>query len=175
MEITWKQTTWYVFHKFTLEYIPEYKEHYINFFNSFKTILPCEICLNHYNIQLNRPGLSIFENLNSEKVFGWTIKLHNNVNVTHKKKEWSLVEARNYYSSLSLDPSYVKIMVLDLVKNNFRKGPLKTNELLSMLNSLRYIYPIQTVRERLIDMNIKLDHVTIKEWLLEFLKIIYMN
>ncbi len=175
MELTWKQTTWYVFHKFSLEFIPESIEHYKNFYNSFKTILPCEICLNHYNIQLNRNGLTINENINKDKMFEWTVKLHNNVNATHKKKEWSIVEARNYYDSNKLDPNYVKIMILDLVRNNFKKGPMKTNELLIMLNSMRFIYPDKNIREKLINMNIKLDYSNIRDWLLEFLKIIYLN
>lgn len=175
METSWKQTTWYVFHKFTLEFLPEYKEHYKIFFNSFKIILPCEVCLNHYNIQLNRPGLSIDENLNKENIFDWTIKLHNNVNATHKKKIWNFQESKEYYTSSSLDPNYIKVMILDLVRANYRKGPIKTNELFNMLNSLRYIYPISSVREKLINMKIQLNHSNIKEWLLEFLKIIYIK
>jgi hypothetical protein len=66
-------------------------------------------------------------------------------------------------------------MILDLVRTNFRKGPIKTNELFNMLNSLRYIYPISSIREKLINMNIQLNHSNIKEWLLEFLKIIYLK
>ncbi len=173
MELSWKQTTWYVFHKFTLEFYPEELEHYKNFFNSFKTILPCEICLNHYNIQLNRPGLMLNENLNKDNIFGWTIKIHNNVNISHKKKEWNILEAQNYYSSSTIDPSYIKIMVLELVRTNFKKGPLKTNELFNMLNSMRYIYPIKEIKDKLLNMNSGPTHQNMKEWLLEFLKIIY--
>ncbi len=175
MDLTWKQTTWYVFHKFSLEFIPENIEHYKNFFNSFKIILPCEICLNHYNIQLNRQGLTLNENLNKEKIFDWTVKLHNNVNAMHKKKVWNEIEAKNYYTNLNVDANYVKIMVLDLVRNNFKKGDMKTNELLIMLNSLRYIYPNTSIRDKLINMNTILDKNNIREWLLEFLKIIYIN
>ncbi len=118
MELTWKQTTWYIFHTFTLEFIPEHKEHYKNFFNSFKTILPCDICLNHYNIQLNRPGLMLDENLTKENIFGWTIKIHNNVNISIKKKEWNINEAKTYYLTNPINPTYIKIMVLELVRPN---------------------------------------------------------
>ena len=91
----WKQTTWYVFHTFTLSFIPEHRDHYIRFFQSFEHIIPCEVCIGHYRYQLSRKDLSIDANINPDSIFGWTVSIHNNVNSTTEKKIWAIDEARN--------------------------------------------------------------------------------
>ncbi len=174
MDLSWKQTTWYVFHTFTLNYLPQYKEHYKNFFNSFRVILPCEVCLNHYNMQLMRPELSLENNINEENIFSMTIKIHNNVNISHRKKIWSIEEARNYYSE-KINPNLIKVMVLELVRANFKKGPIRNNELFIMLKSMCYIYPKEETREKLINISGSLTNDNIRDWLLEFLKIIFLT
>jgi hypothetical protein len=77
-----------------------------------------------------------------------------------------------YYEKMQLNSSFVKVMVLEYVKHNFKKGSKKTEELLKMLDSMRYIYPIPEKREKLIHMKLKIDRKNIKDWLLEFLYII---
>lgn len=175
MELSWKQATWYVFHTFTLDYLPEYKEHYNHFFNSFRVILPCEVCLNHYNLQLMRPDLSLENNNNSENIFAMTIKIHNNVNSSHRKKIWDVTEARQYYSNKPIDHNLIKVMVLELVRANFKKGMIRNSELFIMLKSMCYIYPNYLTREKLIPMAATLNNDNIREWLLQFLKTIFLT
>jgi hypothetical protein len=77
---SWKQTTWYIFHMFTLNFQEDKKEHYQTFFSSFKVLLPCDICINHYREQLNIPGLRLRENMTKEKlVYGVAIDECNNI------------------------------------------------------------------------------------------------
>ena len=57
-------------------------------------------------------------------------------------------------------------MVLEYVRNNFKKGPVKTEELFVMLNSMRYIYPEEEKRKKLINMRTILNRNNIREWLL---------
>jgi hypothetical protein len=168
----WKQTTWYVFHHFTLKYLPEQQNQYIRFFKSFEHILPCEVCTNHYRYQLSRKDLSTENNINAQSIFGWTVTIHNNVNSTNQKKIWAIDEARQYYESQQIDTQMIKTMVLEYVKHNFKKGPLKTNNLLEMLDSIRYIYPEDEKRSKLLGMNMKPTRDNIRAWLITFLKII---
>lgn len=168
----WKQTTWYVFHTFTLKYLHEQHDQYVKFFKAFEQILPCEVCTNHYRYQLSRKDLSIDTNINASSIFGWTVNIHNNVNSTNQKKIWAIDEARQYYQKEKLDTKIIKIMILEYVKHNFKKGPVKTNNLLDMLDSMRYIYPEEEKRKKLIEMNMKPNRENIRNWLLTYLKII---
>lgn len=168
----WKQTTWYVFHTFTLKYLPEHHDHYVRFFKSFENIIPCEVCISHYRYQLSRKDLSVDANINSNSIFGWTVTIHNNVNSTTEKKIWAIDEAKQYYQKQKIDTKMVKTMVLEYVKHNFKKGPVKTNNLLDMLDSMRYIYPEDEKRKKLMEMNLKPTRENIRMWLLTFLKII---
>lgn len=170
---SWKQTTWYIFHMFTLDYLEDKKDYYQTFFSSFKVLLPCDICINHYREQLNTPGLRLRENISKDKLFGWTIKIHNNVNVSNKIRAWNVQESKDYYQKEHFDKDKIKTMVLEYVKYNFKKGPVKTEELFKMLKSLCHIYPDSTVREKLLDIPFPLNRDNIRLWLIEFFKIIY--
>ena len=64
----WKQTTWYVFHTFTLKYLAEHHDQYKRFFQSFENIIPCEVCIKHYRYQLSRKDLSLEKNINAGDV-----------------------------------------------------------------------------------------------------------
>ena len=170
--MSWKQTTWYVFHLFSLHYQPEYRDKYLTFFHSFKFILPCEVCLHHYQYHLKRDKYTLQENINEKDIFAWTVQIHNLVSSSIQKKIWAIDEAKMHYEKLKLDSNLVKVMVLEYVKHNFKKGSQKTEELMKMLDAMRYIYPIPEKREKLIQMKLKLDRKNIKDWLLEFLYII---
>ena len=84
--LTWQILTWQVFHKISLNYNEKYRGKYIIFFESFKTIIPCSICRNHYISKLNGPNFNIENNINSNNLFNLTVDLHNSVNAKNKKK-----------------------------------------------------------------------------------------
>ena len=49
----WQPATWILFHHVAKNYKEEYTPHYVAFFETFKTIIPCRICRTHYIEKLN--------------------------------------------------------------------------------------------------------------------------
>lgn len=174
MGTAWQPLTWIIFHTLTLNYNDNYREHYISFFESFKVIIPCSICRNHYNSNINTSDMSIENNINSEKIFNWTINLHNSVNKTNHKKVWNYDEARNYYTKFNFNGKILKVFIYQYIMTNFKKNPDKTFNLIKMLNSLPYLYPDENKRLKLIDFKEKfeLNRFTLKNWLTAFVLII---
>jgi hypothetical protein len=169
----WKQNTWLMFHTISKNYDEKYKDKYEDFFNSFKSVIPCKICRTHYIQNISKPGLLISENINSERIFNWTIDLHNTVNRMHRKTLWDYNKAVNIYNSNISFPT-IKMFIYEYVLFNLKKNQEKTEGLIKMLKSLSYVYPNKVIRDRLIDFTEKfeLNTDTIKKWLYAYLLII---
>jgi hypothetical protein len=90
----WQRITWTFLHTITLNYNDQYKQEYLNFFDTLKTIIPCKICRNHYiqNITNN--------NVKCDKIFNWTVDLHNSVNKQRGKHRFTESESIAFYSRL---------------------------------------------------------------------------
>jgi hypothetical protein len=170
----WQRITWHLFHTLSLNYNDKYKEEYIIFFNSLKTIIPCRICRNHYIDNINRDNMEIEKNINSDKIFNWTVDLHNSVNKMHRKKIWSHDEARKYYENNNFNNKVLKMFIFSYIRANFKKNYEKTLELIKMINTLPYLYPYEEKRNKLIDFKEKfeLNKDNIKKWLFAFLLIL---
>ena len=41
--------------------------------------------------------MSIENNINKDRIFNWTVDLHNTVNKMNHKRTWSYEESNNYY------------------------------------------------------------------------------
>lgn len=167
----WQPVTWIVFHHITRNYKEEYRQQYINFFETFKTIIPCKICRTHYNENLNKQGMMIDQNINSNNIFNWTIDLHNNVNKKNNKTQWSYERANKYYSQNKMNDNLIKLFVIEYIKMNFKKGPEKTRKLLDMLQNLAYLHPNEHKRRKLIEFRERFDlnQDTLKNWVYAFL------
>lgn len=174
MSVIWQPVTWTIFHLIANNYNDLYREHYINFFESFRTIIPCRICRNHYNQNIDNSENNIEQNVNSDHIFNWTVKLHNNVNKMHHKRVWSYDEAKNYYGSKQFNNNLLKIFILEYVKSNFKKNPEKTDKLIVMLKSFAYLHNNEDKRNQLINFKEKfeLNRDTMRNWLLAFLIIL---
>lgn len=170
----WQPITWILFHTLSLEYDELYRDHYVDFFESFKTIIPCKICRNHYNEKINSDNMSIQNNINKERIFNWTIDLHNNVNKMNKKKLWTYDEAKLYYTSNNFNINMLKIFIYSYIRSNFRKNPNKTRELLKMIKTIAYIYPELEKKKKLIDFcdKFELRRDNFKKWLFAFIIIL---
>lgn len=170
----WQSITWNCFHTIALNYREEYKEYYNTFFDTFKTIIPCKICRNHFIQNINKPNMSIDENNNSEKIFNWTIDLHNSVNRMHSKKIWSHEEAKNYYRNNNFNNNVFKFFIFEYIRSNFKKKPEKTQQLIRMMNTLPYLHPDEKKRNQLIHFKeqFELNRNTMKNWLLAFILIL---
>jgi len=173
MSNEWQPVTWTIFHKITLYYNSEFNDLYIQFFESFKKILPCKKCKNHYIENLNNTEFIINNNLH--RLFEWTIDLHNHVNQNNNKKTWTYQEARDYYSKLDLTYEFLNIFIFSYIHYNYKKNPNKTNELIKMFNTLPYLLSFnENKKERLLDFRKKfeLNRLNFKSWLFAFLVIL---
>jgi hypothetical protein len=171
---SWQGLTWFMFHTMTLNYNPEYRDEYITFFDTLRTIIPCRMCRDNYKNKLDNPLLSIDANLNPERIFNWTVDLHNNVNKSTGKRLWSYDEARNYYNTNNFNNKMVKFFLYEYIKTNYKKTPEKTGQLLRMMKTLPYFNPNREKRQKLIEFKEKfeLTRVTFKSWLYAFVLIL---
>jgi hypothetical protein len=174
MGTLWQPVTWVIFHFLTKEYNHNYREHYVTFFDTFKTIIPCGICRTHFTQSINKPGLNIEDNVNQDRIFNWTVNLHNMVNKMNYKKQWNHDEARRFYESRHLNNNLFKIFILEYTRSNFQKNPHKTENLMRMLKSIAYLHPNEEKRNKLIEFKEKfeLNRNSFKNWLTAFLVIL---
>ncbi len=171
----WAPLTWYVFHKLAHDFDiqeaenEEYKKHYLEFFNSMKTIIPCKTCRNHFIENTNIEENKIENNINGEKIFAWTVRLHNLVNSMNKKKTFSIEEAKKLYKNPIMNQQ-LYAFINDYMVYNLNKGIEKDNQLINMLTHICYIYPNKTKREKLIKFveKIPLKKDKIRNWLSMF-------
>jgi len=71
---------------------------YQTFYKNFGKVLPCKKCAHNYERHLTE--LPIEKALESrDSLFAWTVSLHNLVNKEHRKSEWTLDYAKNFYIS----------------------------------------------------------------------------
>ncbi len=175
----WAPLTWYMFHKLSYEYkdaeaeSESYKTHYISFFQSMKTIIPCKTCRNHFIGNTGIEENMIEKNISEAQIFPWTVRLHNFVNKTHQKKVYSVEEAKKLYEA-PFQNSKMYSFINDYLMYNLNKGIDKDKELMNMLKDLCYIYPNKAKREKLIAFVEKLppQKEKIRQWLAVFYQII---
>lgn len=172
--LEWQPITWYFFHTIALNYNNEYKQEYIDFFNTFRTLIPCKMCRDHFAMHLKKENMSIEENINNDKIFNWTVDLHNVVNKMNQKSIWTYEQAKLYYQQNNFNNKLLKIFILEYVKNNYKKHNLKTIELVKMIRTLPYFHPSPDKRTQLIDFKNKfeLNRKNLKQWLIAFLMLI---
>ena len=100
----WGKYYWSVFHIASLGY-PEKplisdKENFKQFYISFGDVIPCQKCSKNYKRHLTElPLESYLENKN--KLFQWTVMIHNIVNRELGKSQWDESYAFMYYSNFN--------------------------------------------------------------------------
>jgi hypothetical protein len=101
----WGPHLWYSIHFIALGFPNQSssidKKNYKNFYINLPNIIPCEECAKHFTTSLNNFPIDSYLN-SKEKLFEWTIILHNEVNKMLGKEEWSLERATKYYNNLNL-------------------------------------------------------------------------
>ncbi len=172
---SWKQYTWYLFHIFALGYDDKYRDKYIDFFESMRTIIPCKECKKNYIYKMDKDG-DWKQNICKEKIFDWTVGLHNNVNKMQGKEIWTYDKARVYYEHCfrHFEMNKLKFFMFEMIKYNFKKGHQKMYYLKKMFESLCYIYHIPEKRDKLIDFSSKFEiqNDKMNMWLFAFLSIV---
>ena len=169
----WQNLTWIVFHKVALNYDEIYKDKYIKFFRTFKYLIPCSICKNHYCEMIdNNFIIEKYDNL-----FNWSMDIHNNVNNSLKKRRWSYEEGKNHYNKLFLSAGLMKQFLFDYIRYNFKKGPIKTENLINMIKCFSCVIPRKPLRNSLVEFNNKfeLNRNNFKKWLTAFILLLKKN
>lgn len=99
--LPWGFHTWHAIHYIALGY-PDAPSQgdmdlYYNFFKNLGYVLPCKLCTGHYNSNFDTlpPDLT-----SRDAFFAWSVALHNVVNKSLGKREWTTEEAKTYYLTL---------------------------------------------------------------------------
>jgi hypothetical protein len=96
----WGKHFWFTIHYAALGYpkdaSTEDKKNYKNFYEIISKVLPCDYCSSHYEELLKEIPVDNFLD-NRDKLFEWTVIIHNRVNRDLKKPEWELEDAKNFY------------------------------------------------------------------------------
>ena len=100
---SWGPFFWHTMHIVALGYPlkPTYghKKAAKEFFESLRILIPCPICKDHYNQHLEKYPLTPHLDRRTD-LFRWTILLHNQVNKTLDKREYTEAEVIEYYRRL---------------------------------------------------------------------------
>ena len=99
----WGPFFWMTIHIVALGYPakPSYTEKRSakQFYESLANLIPCPVCREHYKQHITK--LPITPHLDNKKdLFKWTVDLHNSVNVSLGKPQWTVEEALNYIKLL---------------------------------------------------------------------------
>ena len=92
----WGPHGWFFIHSIALNYPnnPTFKQkqQYYDFFKTLMNVIPCEKCAYHYSENFKNYPIENFLD-NTEKLFNWTVDIHNIVNQKNNKKVLSYKEA----------------------------------------------------------------------------------
>jgi len=96
----WGPKAWFFIHAIALNYPKnptfQQKREYSNFFKSLKHVLPCDACAKNYGINIDKYPIDNYLDT-TEKLFNWTVDLHNMVNYETGKPQVSYLDAYNLH------------------------------------------------------------------------------
>jgi hypothetical protein len=172
--LSWGPSTWYILHTLSLTYTPELMHLYIKFLRLISQTIPCMKCRRHFNMNLVKTG-GIMKNLNNKnQMIKWITDLHNMVNKSNKKREYSYNDAiQLYYNNDNL--IYRKNLFITFLREyviyNFKFSKHKSIEIMKTLGQ---IFPFKNRRKMFIKMFRKNDIRTIGLllWLKKYKKIL---
>lgn len=102
MTTVWGPPLWHVLHTISFNYpinpTKEQKEHYFNFYNNLKNILPCKYCRDNLCNNLATLPLTMDTMKNRERLSQWVYDLHEIVNkMLNKESGLSYKDVRDRY------------------------------------------------------------------------------
>ncbi len=123
----WGPHLWYSMHfialGFPLDASNIDRTNYKNFYINLPNVIPCEECSKHFAKNLNNYNIDNYLE-SREKLFEWTVIMHNEVNKLLGKKIWSVEQALKYYKNFNLElessfscfnKSYLIIIILLII------------------------------------------------------------
>ena len=113
----WGPSGWKFLHSITFQYpmkpTIDDKAHYKEFFNSLKYTLPCQKCAYHYSKHIRK--YPIDSALKSrEDLVKWLINVHNEVNKSLGKREYSYQEVFDIYRD-EIDNVLGRVSVINVI------------------------------------------------------------
>lgn len=111
----WGSHGWKFIHSIAISYpekpSEEDKIKYKQFFISVGDVLPCESCQKHYkkNVVMSDLDKAL---TNNKTLFKWTVSLHNKVNRSLNKREFSVMEALNELEKEESNIDYKVIIII---------------------------------------------------------------
>lgn len=110
------------------------------FYESLAFLLPCSVCREHYKEHLSKNPLTPFLDSRTDLI-KWTVSIHNKVNVSLGKREWTLEEVLSYYERLGRrgrSPVWTKEDLNEVDYRSFVKGFITGAILLSVIGGSMY-------------------------------------
>lgn len=146
----WGPFFWHTIHLVAIGYprTPTYtdKKCAKEFYESLAFLLPCAVCRDHYKEHLSTSPLTPFLDSRTDLI-RWTVDIHNKVNKTLGKREWSLEEVLTYYERLgrrNRSPVWQKEDLAEVDYRSFVKGFLTGIVLLSVAGAT--VYAVYSIR-----------------------------
>ena len=103
----WGKHMWYSIHFIALAFpenpTNEDKRNYQYFFENLHTVLPCYKCSVNYIKHLKQIPIHIDILQNAERLFRWTVDIHNLVNAELGKRLWTHDEAFKFYNNFDTE------------------------------------------------------------------------
>lgn len=134
----WTHLTWFFFHMLTVQPIKnETSQYCIDFFSSFKELIPCHHCRVHYQKLINEPDEIMQNNLDKLDIFNWTIDLHNNVNKKILSRPWNYSDARKFYETKKIQVKDIQAFIE--IYNQYQRN--KHDTFLKMIRAFFKLLP----------------------------------
>jgi len=140
----WGPFFWHTIHLVAIGYPkqPTYtdKKCAKEFYESLAFLLPCSVCREHYKEHLSEHPLTPFLDSRTD-LLRWTVMIHNKVNRTLQKKEWTMQEVLLHYERLGQrdrSPIWTKEDLGEVDYRSFVKGFITGSILLFMVGGSLY-------------------------------------
>ena len=147
----WGPFFWHTIHIVALGYPknPTYtdKKCAKDFYESLAYLLPCSICRDHYKEHLSKHPITTFLDSRTDLI-KWTIEIHNKVNKTLGKKEWTLEQVLMYYERIgrrNRSPVWTKEDMNEVDYRSFVKGFITGTVILA--GACGVVYIVQMIRK----------------------------
>lgn len=141
----WGPFFWHTIHIIALGYPknPTYtdKKCAKEFYESLVNLLPCSVCRDHYREHLVQNPITPFLDSRTDLI-KWTIEIHNKVNKTLGKKEWTLEQVLTYYERIgrrNRSPVWTKEDMNEVDYRSFVKGFITGTVILGGVCGVVYI------------------------------------
>jgi len=146
----WGPIFWYILHRFSQSYQPEFSTYYYNLITQYPLLVPCPICSYHFEETLKR---SHPKTDSQDSLFDWGVNVHNVVNKRLRKKILSIEEAYKIYSKQVDNKVIIRFLeylseFLAIDSNIYR-----INATIVALESVSFAYPCEKCREKLVQLN----------------------